>query len=292
MKRIIPLILLLFCLCGCTGTTPAKPQPPATEPPTVSTMSPPSTEPSAGSDASTEPPAEPVFPSSATSSTEGDPETMQQNSAYTAWAREDAEPALGVMLNEPFSQAPEATVTWLEGEYDRAYIIPRYIGSYVNLFGVTWDDEGNYTIADKASQSTLVEDGTVIYSALFRPDGQPQWYLSVDAPDGQSFGMLLSYNGRYGSPTVEYLADACPASQAEALLAAALEGTYSLVPEEERTLIDGVPYRNYCVVASDGQQDILCNALISPDGQTILAATLNPETDHWEVSGPLASLLS
>ena len=58
---------------------------------------------------------------------------MVENSAYTAYAKTGT---LGVILNEPFETEPTATVTWREGEFDRAYIIPRYVGSYVNLFGL------------------------------------------------------------------------------------------------------------------------------------------------------------
>ena len=126
---------------------------------------------------------------------------MVEHSAYTAYAKTGT---LGVILNEPFETEPTATVTWREGEFDRAYIIPRYVGSYVNLFGLVWDDEGGYVLTDKAVQSTYVEDGCVIYSMLERPEGMPMWYLEIEAPNGACAGFLLQYNGNTGTPAQEY----------------------------------------------------------------------------------------
>lgn len=126
---------------------------------------------------------------------------MMENSAYAAYAKSGT---LGVILNEPFETEPTATMTWREGEYDRTYIIPRYVGSYVNLFGLVWDDEGGYSLTDKAVQSAYVEDGCVIYSVLERPEGMPMWYIEIEAPNGECAGFLVEYNGNTGTPAQEY----------------------------------------------------------------------------------------
>lgn len=126
---------------------------------------------------------------------------MVENSAYAAYAKEGA---LGVVLNEPFESEPTATVQWREGEYDRAYIIPRYVGSYVNLFGLLWDEEGGYALGDKAVQSAYAEDGCVIFSVLERPEGMPMWYIEIEAPNGECAGFLVQYNGNTGTPAMEY----------------------------------------------------------------------------------------
>ena len=104
MKRIICLSLLLcLLLCACGEAT----EPPVTEPS--------ATEPSATEPSATEPP---VTEPSAT-----EVEQVSVNSAFLPYAEQ--ENALGVILNEPFETEPTATVTWIEGEYERAYIIPR-----------------------------------------------------------------------------------------------------------------------------------------------------------------------
>ena len=169
MKRIICLSLLLcLLLCACGEAT----EPPVTEP------------------SATEPSATEV-------------EQVSVNSAFLPYAEQ--ENALGVILNEPFETEPTATVTWIEGEYERAYIIPRYVGSYVNLYELLPNDEGGYTLTDKAVQSTYAEDGCVIFSALERPDVIPMWCLEIEAPNGECASMVLQYNGNTGTPAREYL---------------------------------------------------------------------------------------
>lgn len=144
---------------------------------------------------------------------DGQAEEAAENRAFLPYA--DHETALGVILNEPFETEPTATVTWLEGEYERAYIIPRYVGSYVNLYELVPNDEGGYTRKDEAVQSTYAEDGCVIFSALERPDGMPRWYIEIEAPNGERAELLLQYNGNTGTPAREYITmfSTGPASQ-------------------------------------------------------------------------------
>lgn len=127
-----------------------------------------------------------------------------ENSAWTAYGA--SEEALGVIVNEPFERELNATVTWYDGEYELAYIIPRYVGSYVNLYPIT-RDETTYAeqIGDKAVQSTCADDGCIIFSELMRPDVVPKWYVEIVAPDGTTAGLALSYNGDTGTPPEEFL---------------------------------------------------------------------------------------
>lgn len=278
MKRLIPALLCLaLCLCACgpAGNPPTH----TTEPPASSTMSGPVTEPETAPTAPTE--------------TAPEPETAPvslENSAYAPYSGL-CPGDLGIMLNEYFADAPEATVIWREGNFDRAYIIPRYVGSYVNLYSVLWQEDGSYTLGDKAVQSTRAEDGTAIYSVLERPEGQAQWYLEIVAPDGRSFGMLLEYNGRTGSPARECLAEAPSQAEGEALLSL-LGPDYAWALEESRTLIDGVPYVNFRLTrqGKGGGGSYVCNALIDPGGE-MFAAALNPDTDRWELRGALDAAL-
>lgn len=129
---------------------------------------------------------------------------LVENSAWVAYGA--SEDALGVIVNEPFSCELAATVTWYDGEYERAYIIPRYVGSYVNLYPITWD-ETTYEecVGEKADQSVCAEDGCIIFSELVRPEGIPCWRIEITAPDNTTASLTLTYNGRTGTPTEEYL---------------------------------------------------------------------------------------
>ena len=112
---------------------------------------------------------------------------------------------LGIVLNEPVENPPEYNTLWMVGEYECGYIIPRFVGSYVNLYRLTWsEDYSSYTLADEPEYSTLAGDGCVIYSMLPRPEGFPTWYLEIVSPDGKGDGWILAYDGRDGTAPMEF----------------------------------------------------------------------------------------
>lgn len=213
MRRILCICLLLcLLLCACAAepkpTQDSRPDQPETStqmPSATETSAAPTTETSA--DTTEEPTTEtptteaPTTQAPTTEAQTQPPVTMAENSAYVYDS--DAS-VLGVIVNEPFSQEPTATIRWREGEYDRAYIIPRHIGSYVNLYGAYWDDDAGLTHSDKAVKSAYVDDGCVIYGALERPEGITAWYVEIVAPDGSQSGFYLHYNGNTGTPPLEY----------------------------------------------------------------------------------------
>lgn len=197
MKRLcfmLALLCLLLCACG-KKTVGSK----ATEAPTTTEVR-----------ATTEAPASKPTTESAVPATEAPVTTlppvteppMVENTAFAPYARDGA---LAVLVNEPFEAPLAETETWIEGEYERMYIIPRYVGSYVNLYGVIWSEDGSYTYTDKAVKSTLAADGCIIFSAMTRPEGAPMWYIEVVAPNGESASYFLTYDGRDGTPPLEYL---------------------------------------------------------------------------------------
>lgn len=206
-----------------------------------------------------------------------------QNRAYAPYAGDET--ALGVILNEPFADEPEATVTWREGDYDRAYIIPREVGSYVNLYGLVWDDAGGYGLTDKAVQSACAEDGCVIFSVLERPEGMPMWYVEIVSPCGETGGMLLQYNGETGTPAREYIFPQPDLSDTQ-------EATYAkpviyLYPQEETEV----------TVRLDFAGTLTCTYPAYEDGWTVTAQPDGTLTDaggktysslFWEGEGKAA----
>ena len=126
-----------------------------------------------------------------------------ESSAWAAYAHYGDK--LGIVLNEPVENPPVATTTWIEGEYECGYIIPRFSGSTVNLYMLQWaPDFSTYTIADEPDFSTVAGDGCIIYTVLPRPEGMPMWYLEINAPNGVGDGYVLEYNGRVGTAPVEF----------------------------------------------------------------------------------------
>ncbi|MBR4309189.1 MAG: hypothetical protein IKT58_06305 [Oscillospiraceae bacterium] len=129
------------------------------------------------------------------------------NSAYKPYEDDSHPDAYCVLVNEPFDGTEAVpTATWEEGEYDRVYIVPRYVGTLVEMYSVFNDpDSGRSIISEKPEYSLTAEEGCVIYGAFFRPEGGPAWYLTVKLPDGSFRGFLLNYNGESGTPHLEYV---------------------------------------------------------------------------------------
>lgn len=196
MKKILLILLLVSCLilCACARETDvpesekstSATQDSSSEAPTLESTKVPTSE-------STAKPASPTQP---------DP-SLEENSAYTPYAERGG---LGIILNAPFEGSePEASVRWREGKYERAYIIPRYIGSSVYLYHIEWsEDYSEYALADAPEYFCAdIADGCVIFSVLERAEGVANSYLKIVAPNGEVGGMLLQYNGNTGTPAIE-----------------------------------------------------------------------------------------
>ena len=130
---------------------------------------------------------------------------LEESSAWADYAQYSDK--MGIVLNEPVADPPRATTTWIEGEYECAYIIPRFCGSTISLYMLEWSpDFSTYTIAEEPDFTTVSGDGCVIYTVLPRPEGMPLWYLEINAPNGVGDGYILEYNGNTGTPEMEFFA--------------------------------------------------------------------------------------
>lgn len=170
MKRGIAILLaaLLLGLCACSPTGADASEPGGTQPGTQPATR--GTETTAGTQ-QTQPSAQETDPTAET------PEEPEINEAFTAAVPDAPEGALGVMFNEPLDGL-DLTATQLgpAGEYDRAYIVAKYVGSWVNVFGVTWES-GRLNVGDKALYSFRTGQGDVI-SGSFAPPGRRRDVLS------------------------------------------------------------------------------------------------------------------
>lgn len=194
MKKLSFILILCLLLCGCGR------QAPATEPTESPIVDPPIL-------ATTENASESTAPTESTAATESTQAALSAlPTESSAWAPYSSyTDKLGIVLNEPVENPPEYNTLWMEGEYECGYIIPRFVGSYVNLYQLIWsEDYSSYTLADEPEYSTLAGDGCVIYSVLPRPEGFPTWYLEIVSPDGKGDGWILAYDGRDGTAPMEF----------------------------------------------------------------------------------------
>lgn len=272
MKRGIAILLatLLLGLCACSPTGADASEPGGTQPGTQPATR--GTETTAGTQ-QTQPSAQETDPTAET------PEEPEINEAFTAAVPDAPEGALGVMFNEPFDGL-DLTATQLgpAGEYDRAYIVAKYVGSWVNVFGVTWES-GRLNVGDKALYSFRTGQGDVISGSFDRPDGGAMYYLTVTAPDGSDFGEYLTYNGRWGSPQKEYLMDTCWNAEAVLREAAGADEDWELY-DSRLIQDDGIPYVCFRL---EGETERY--ALVPPDGSCVYAAELDPDTDRYCITG-------
>lgn len=165
-----------------------------TELPETTTETTPSTEPAASSEATE--PTEPTEPTL----------LPGENTAFHELIGSCDGSILGAVYNAPFSLGePNATTVWNEGEFDRLVVYPRYVGSEVTAWQLAKDESGETVGKLGPVFSAVCADGDCIAAALDRPEGQSAWLLQIKAPDGTKASLELTYNGRYGTPTLEYL---------------------------------------------------------------------------------------
>lgn len=141
--------------------------------------------------------------------------TPVENSAFAAYKTFDMDVenqgtvwggTIGVVVNEPFGEELEPTIRLNEGECDRLYIIPRFVGSRVYVYEIFEDEDGRQTYSDEPVYSVEnTEDGCIIYAALARPEGIPRWCIEIVSPNYISDCLTLTYDGKDGTPHLEYL---------------------------------------------------------------------------------------
>ena len=228
MKKIIFLLSLCLLLCACSANSEPTEAEPTSEPTaatrdtktpndallpaedvTQATGAIPSTTEAIPSTSETHAPTTeeaPQITEGTTQPTETNPPLQalpEESSAWSPYSQYGDK--LGLVLNEPVDHPPQYTTLWMEGEYECAYIIPRFVGSYVNLYALEWsEDYSSYTLAKEPEYSTLVGDGCIIYSVLPRPEGFPTYYIEIVAPNGVGDGYILQYDGRDGTAPMEF----------------------------------------------------------------------------------------
>jgi hypothetical protein len=128
-----------------------------------------------------------------------------QSAAYASYKKDAPAKALAVIVNNPdqtlAAGAEESYVADSGGE--KLLIIPRYVGSTVSLEPVRL--EGEELVALPAVFSTgKTPDGWSLLLTALRPEGMPMWRISVSGPKGAGT-YVISYNGKTGTPPVEYI---------------------------------------------------------------------------------------
>jgi hypothetical protein len=136
------------------------------------------------------------------------PELSSDNSAFFKMVGPCDGSILAAVYNAPYAiGTPMPTSVWSEGEYDRLVIYPRWVGSEVSAWKLIRGENGEVIRREGPVYSAVCYNGDCYAASLERPEGGASWMLMVRTPDGSEASMELEYNGRYGTPAFEFLAD-------------------------------------------------------------------------------------
>ena len=216
-KLITPLLVLILLLMACTGADrPAAPETqrtaegdvlPKPDTPEAGSESLPAQDSAGSTEAASPVPTPDTAPvSSAPEETTPSAPRPEVSEAFAKLFPDCPDSVTAVVLNETFPNGMlDASISWNQGEYDRLCLVPRYVGSVVAAYRLTADESGALHREEVPVYSGTAENGAVYSAALERPEGFPAWYLEVTTPDGSSSGLTLEYNGRTGTPPVEFL---------------------------------------------------------------------------------------
>ena len=155
------------------------------------------------------------------------PVEMTENVAFAAASGTRADGILAVLRSGPDAAAAAVpTVAWNDEEADRILISPRWVGSRVSVWRLTWSNRnGRKTphLADPVPVYTAVcGQGDCFAAGLERSEAEPEWYVTVAAPSGACAGLVLDSDG-YGRLSAVYVADNSPRLISEAFTEAGAE---------------------------------------------------------------------
>lgn len=183
MKRLIFVMFLALLLCACADTepvTPAASEHISSENTTSATQE--------------------ERPTYVHGSVMGLSVDLPINSAYEGPREDDS--AMAMLLYPPFEKDLTPTTVWTDGSQEYLYIIPKYVGTRVDIYEVLhWEEYGDVLYADEPTYCVEVTDGCVIRAALQRPEDTPKWYIEVVATENDYGGTNLLYS----SELVEYI---------------------------------------------------------------------------------------
>lgn len=118
------------------------------------------------------------------------------------------EGTLAVILNNPTEKDLDQIKMYETYSYDnlgeKQLLMPVYPGSKVQVIGVSYNEAGFFTKEKVLCSSVTDEKEYALLVESVRPEGAPYLMFQVDY-DGQVTEYVLSYNGKEGTPHLEYL---------------------------------------------------------------------------------------
>lgn len=137
---------------------------------------------------------------------------LTENSLYQSIATDAPEDALLLIVNgannvnyESANTIQTVTVEGVVSDVESMLLIPKYQQSIITIEAVEYNIETE-TVETKYElfNSGKTEDGYVLRFNAFRPEGAPMHKIIV-THEGVTIEYLVTYNGKDGNPTFEYV---------------------------------------------------------------------------------------
>jgi hypothetical protein len=118
------------------------------------------------------------------------------------------EKALAAIVNcpdeETLAKVPSLKTYNEDEDIESMLLVPVENGSRVELVSLEWDNEKLNEVGT-AFVTEKTEDGYGLFVRAVRTEGAPYLKIVVESPKGERGEYLIVYNGRDGTPEIEYI---------------------------------------------------------------------------------------
>lgn len=141
-----------------------------------------------------------------------EPKDNEENSIYTSLANEGPNEAVLLIVNgadnfnyDNVSLLQTVSIEGVTSTSESMVLVPRYLDSIVSIEAIEYNIETeDFDVKHEIFNSGVTPDGYAIRFNAFRPEGAPINRILITY-NNETTEYLVSYNGKDGNPTIEYV---------------------------------------------------------------------------------------
>ncbi|WP_206457927.1 hypothetical protein [Anaerovorax sp. IOR16] len=131
------------------------------------------------------------------------------NSVESSFFKDAPEKAIALIVNLP---TPEQILEYKVSETlyfdetdEKMLFIPRYEHTTIDVYALEYDEEVENLAEKKIYSNTDSKKDFCLEFRAIRPEGIPNYKVSIGLPNGIQKEYIFSYNGKDGNPNMEYI---------------------------------------------------------------------------------------